>query len=74
MQAHAVRRLQAWLQKPFLPCLLQEITALVTTESLGWHQMSDSCDELLSRDIKLAVISVRCQQLIVVHGREACLD
>lgn len=58
--------------KPLLLCSLGAIMAPVRTESPGQYQKSDSCDEFLSRDIKLAPISVQC--LTVVQGRGACVE
>jgi len=48
--------------------------APVRAGSPGWHQKSDSCDEFLSRDSKLAPISVQCQQLTVIQGGGVCAE
>lgn len=70
----AVCRLQPWLPSLLLPPQRGVIMAPGPTGFLGWHQKSDSCNELLTRHIKLAPVSVLCQQLIEAPSREPCAE
>lgn len=70
----AACRLQAWLLSLLLPPLRGVIMASGPTGFLGWHQKSDSCNELLRRHIKVAPVSVWCQQLTEAPGRGPCAE